>query len=247
MPGEGSKRTNIDYANTAVGVASLIKGITTKKPKGYQPSPFTANIRPAQGNEEALRRIKNDIAEQTTSATSDINRMAGSDINQGIAGRVRLHANSSKAISDAEAENAKSYQEDLNRISQELHNQNLVNTQINNQANQYNSQVEQTNYAATKAASAAGVQSSLQYEANRQGDLRNKQVAETQANQMLDAMDKTYWFDTYNKAITQGLKEEEARFRADEAVKSRNFANLKTNFYQGKTTFFGRRRSTNTQ
>lgn len=98
----GQKTGTADYANAALGISSLIKGIRNKKPKPFKPTKFTANIRPAQGNEEALQRTKNAISEQVSSAVRDVNRISGSDTQAGILARLGIQDNATKAVSQVE-------------------------------------------------------------------------------------------------------------------------------------------------
>jgi hypothetical protein len=243
---KGNSIDSSSIANTALGVVSLIKGLRNKKPKSFNPTRYTANIRPAQGNEESVKRIKNDIAEQVSSGSRDVTRMAGSDVNTGILARLGIQNNATKAIASAEAENAKLYQQDQNRVSQEMNQAELINTQIRNEADQYNSLVAQSNYAANQAAAAQGVQNSLQYAIDRGADRDNKRVAENQINQRLDVMNNTHRLSAYNDNFLKTGDATKAEIHSDAVMKNRDFSIYKTYNFQSRPWWqgiFGKKKS----
>lgn len=230
-------------ANAISGGYSLIRGLTRRKPKPYTPTTYNANVRPAQANTEGLQRTKNEIADQVSSATRDVTRIAGSDANSGILARLGVQQNANKAVAGAEAQSAEMYRADQNRVSEQLDRQGIVNAQILNEAKQIDSQNEQAAYTADKAAATSGVQSAINYEVAREADLTNKRAAEKSANQVVDAYDKAAWGDAYNKAIEMGKTPAEATAYADELSKRLNYAGIKTNLYTPRSGgLFGRRK-----
>ncbi len=241
--GEGARMGGADYANAALGVYSLIRGLTAKKPRKLSLTPYKPNIRPASGDPDGLARAKNQIASQTASASRDVTRIAGSDFQSGMQARLGIQANASKVLSDVEFNNSTLYKEDQRRVSDELNKANLINTQLQNEASQINQQQDRETFAATQRASSSGLQSAIQYEANRSADIKNKQVAENQSNQFIDAVDKGNWHEAYNNAIIGGNDPEQAKAIADESLKKSSVSQMKTSFYTGKRGFFGRSRN----
>lgn len=220
-----------DALNYASGAYSLIKGLTTRKPGRYRAQRYNAPVRPAAGDEEALRRTKNEIAQQVSSATQDVNRIVGSDINRGIAARLGVQNNATKAIVDAEANNARLLREDQNRVEQQLSQQEYINSQYANQEGMANWQRDNQVYDNVQAASAQGVQSSLQYIIDKDANERNNAIIQQQAQEQMAAFRATLYADAYNKAIVAGKTDQEAK---QIALNASNALDQARGFYPGK-------------
>src|SRR5690606_17248418 len=53
--GSGLDRGFAGRANLVLGASSLLRGLRTRRPQAYRPTRYVANIRPAQGFDEATR------------------------------------------------------------------------------------------------------------------------------------------------------------------------------------------------
>lgn len=209
-----------DVSNIALGVSSLVEGITAKKPKKFKPKLYSASIRPAQGDREGLNRAKSDIASQVSATNREVTRIAGSDSSKGILARLGVQSNANKAVVDAEANNSKLLREDQNRVASQLDEQGKINTMIQNQAQEFNAQVDQANYAAKKGAAAQGIQSSLNYIAAKEADQDNKYAVQENANQTLDAIEAGKRYDLIQKQVIAGDDIETATRKVDEMIKA---------------------------
>src|SRR5690606_3834569 len=140
--------------------------------------------------------------------------------------------------------NAEAFRQDQNRVSQEQNREALVNAQLQDQAKQINFSTDQAEYQANRNAAAQGVQSALQFEANREADLRTKAAQETAANQNLDIVNKALEYDLYTKAVAAGATPDAARLFVERNPNYGYLPSLKTNIYTGagRRGIFGRRR-----
>lgn len=242
--GSGLRRGFAGGANLVLGASSLIRGLRLRRPSPYRPTRYIANIRPAQGFDEATRRAKNEIVEQAASATRDVNRMAGSDVGASIAARLGIQKTASQALADTDFKNAEAFRQDQNRVSQEQNREALVNAQLQDQANQINFASDQAEYQANRNAVAQGLQSALQFEANREADLRTKAAQEAAANQNLDVVNKALEYDLYTKALSLSGDPEVARRAVEQNPNYGYLPTLKTSIYTGnpRRRLFGRRR-----
>ncbi len=213
-----AKMTGADYTNLGLGAYSLVQGLTAKRPGKLQPTKMRSVIRPAQGDAAALTNSKNEIAQQVSSATRDVSRIAGSDVGRSIAARLGIHKSATDASVKAEHDNARMIREDQNRMSQELNQEAYTNALLENQANQANFEVDQQNFQNTQAAARAGVNSSVNYIAQREANLDNNKIIERQSQERANAIKAAAYQDAYTQAIINKKSPEEAKKIASQAI-----------------------------
>lgn len=189
--GAGSSQTGMgkmDYVNAGLGAVGLIKALTNKKPKLQAPEKMRSVVRPASGDQEGLSRAKSDINSATRASLRSIRGQAGSNISAYIRGAQALHANQAAAIRKAEGQNSQLYKQDQNRMYGELNRDRQVNNQLQNQ---YIGQKNNLNYQEflRKQQFAEGtMNSSLNYENQRQANLKANEQAVGAGNQRLGMM-----------------------------------------------------------
>jgi carboxylesterase type B len=230
--GEGNKMNTMDYANAGLGVAAIARNLFSKRPTMKEPEKLDSFIRPAQGDEDALARKQNAIAEQTRSATRDINQTTGSDVSSNVAARLGIQANANDAENAALSENAAIKRADENRVEQAINRDRQINHDL---MQVYNDRVFNAEYADYIRRDAEGKQTfnnSLNYENQRQADLRNKAFQERLTNQNIDMLKAAQLYDAQKELIRQGRTAEDAKAEAP---------NLAYDFGQYKTNFYGRK------
>lgn len=207
-----------DAINLGTGIYSLVRGLTTRRPKALTAPQYRATVRPAEGDPEGLMRKKNEIADQAAQATRDVTRIAGSDVHQGIAARLGIQRNANQALTAAESENTRLLREDQRRQDEQINQQEYANTMLQNQAAQANWEQDQQRFAGDQAAARQGVNSSLNYIAQKEANQQNNRIVERQAAEQVQSIRGSLYQDAYVRAIVAGQTPEEATQTAQRAI-----------------------------
>lgn len=214
----GNKISAADVANAGLGAAALVGSLTARRPRPIRPVRMASPVRVASGDEAALSRNKERIAQEAAAATRDVNRIAGSDVMSGFAARLGVQKNATDAVRDAELANSQLLKQDQVRADQAVMQQDYTNALLENQAQQTNFEVDQQQYNTTRAANAQGLNSSLNYIAQKEANVRNNEIVARQAQEQIQAIKGSAYQDAYTRAIVAGKSPEQAKEIAAEST-----------------------------
>lgn len=189
--GAGSSQSGMgtmDYVNAGLGAVGLVKALTNKRPKLQAPEILQSVVRPASGDEEGLARAKTDINSATRASLRGIKGQAGSNLSAYIRGAQALHANQAAAISKAEAQNSQLYKQDQNRMYGELNRDRAINNQARNQHLMQKNSLNYQEFLRKQQFAEGTMNSSLNYENQRQANLKANEQAVGAGNQRLGMM-----------------------------------------------------------
>lgn len=204
MFGQSGRNPNIDLdgvLNTAMGAYALTSGLTNKSPKVPMFQKLQGRVRPASGDYDSLQRNLNAADSNYGSMVRTMRNQAGSDGTTFIRGLLGANQFRNQAQQQAFGMDSQIRVQDRQREDYSK----MAEDQYNNQgANQY--QKDKFNWDATRwntraQGSQAMLNGSLQYGADRRGNLENNATAERTANKSVALMEGTLRTQVYNEWV----------------------------------------------